>query len=588
MVPKHLRFAALAALLLAPCGAGAQDPGPQPRPAPSQQTESPDGLTTTIVTAQGIFPSSDPFLNPTNLLPTVYTNLIATGGAEIPNTLPSTPEQPYNLHPDPTVTLIDPTSPTDDLTAVFARLDASEAGAVDQAAVKLGLDILAGNPVPGRIYSGMPLLHYNGPNKIKIVAPVHDGSGKLVGGTVTIHQIWYDGHIESDTALLDPSAVLNVPWTITYVVDTLNRGKEDFSPAGFFTDDPKVVGQAAPGVVMDQTFFPMNDGTRSVFTIAMPPGRFWSFSYHWGWRQHPPRIQAMSNALDVASGKSLPEWESDVFGTNPMASPAAQRAAIAMIGDLAPEKRMWNELTQLAQGTGNTQQHIKAAERAFAQWQHRNRLPDGVTADPESDMTLFYVNNTIYGQLTGYTAGQTTGYSGDPPVVLDKWHLRGTTVRIKLYNGDYFPHSYANVDFGGLRGWENTFQNTIPVGGAGAWFTFGRAHWWPNTAALVFIPAATRPGMVARPGPTLPAAQLVSAEARRLLLRHPEYRIDWLDPDATHLAAALRRTAAVPPVLYNELGEHEVVITFNYEPSRRLRMYQFDPLHHDEAIWSVH
>jgi hypothetical protein len=32
----------------------------------------------------------------------------------------------------------------------------------------------------------------------------------------------------------------------------------------------------------------------------------------------------------------------------------------------------------------------------------------------------------------------------------------------------------------------------------------------------------------------------------------------------------------------------KVQITYNYEPSRRLRFYQFDPLHHDVAIFSVH
>ncbi len=29
-------------------------------------------------------------------------------------------------------------------------------------------------------------------------------------------------------------------------------------------------------------------------------------------------------------------------------------------------------------------------------------------------------------------------------------------------------------------------------------------------------------------------------------------------------------------------------MTFNFDPSRRLRFYQFDPLHHDVAIFSVH
>ena len=36
------------------------------------------------------------------------------------------------------------------------------------------------------------------------------------------------------------------------------------------------------------------------------------------------------------------------------------------------------------------------------------------------------------------------------------------------------------------------------------------------------------------------------------------------------------------------IGEHNVIVNFNYDPPRRLRMYQFDALHHDEAIWSPH
>jgi hypothetical protein len=36
------------------------------------------------------------------------------------------------------------------------------------------------------------------------------------------------------------------------------------------------------------------------------------------------------------------------------------------------------------------------------------------------------------------------------------------------------------------------------------------------------------------------------------------------------------------------IGEHHVEVTFSYEPSARLRMYQFDALHHDVAVWSIH
>ena len=34
-------------------------------------------------------------------------------------------------------------------------------------------------------------------------------------------------------------------------------------------------------------------------------------------------------------------------------------------------------------------------------------------------------------------------------------------------------------------------------------------------------------------------------------------------------------------------GKAKVDLTFNWDPARRLRFYQFDPTHHDVAIFSV-
>lgn len=80
----------------------------------------------------------------------------------------------------------------------------------------------------------------------------------------------------------------------------------------------------------------------------------------------------------------------------------------------------------------------------------------------------------------------------------------------------------------------------MPVGGArGSSFAFGRAYW--NMAipppASVMVPAATR---------------------------------------------------AATPDGEDQFGLQKVQITYNYEPSRRLRFYQFDPVHHDVAVFSVH
>lgn len=557
---------------------------PQPLPLASEYTvtTSPDGMTTYIQTPTGKFPSSNPFRDPTNLLPTIYEDVKAANGVPIPNTLSSTPEHPYNLHPDPTIEHINATSPTDDLATIFngwykdphKKSDRDyQPSKFDLVGIQRALDILEGNPIPDRVYSGIPMLHYNGPNKVKKVQPVRDSNGTVIGGNVLVHQVWFDSHIESDTAFIDPSEVLDVPFTVTYVVDTLNRGHDDFSPMQMYMDDPNVLGKAVPLVTMDLTFFPMEDGTRTTYQMRMAPGRFFNLTYTWGWRRHPPRVQVAENALKVAMGMTLPEWESTTFGDDPRSSQAAKEAAIAMIGNLAPSKRMWTGLRTLQQ-RGFNPVVMAEVERAFEQWQNRNQLPDGVTPDPTADVTLFYVDNTIYGQMKDYVVH-------NAQATLDKWTVRGTTVKIKLINGDYFPHAYIAVDFGGLRGWENTFQSTIPVGGDGPWFTFGRAWWEMNTPSPVLIPPA-------QAGSTPSHRKHRKPIDHNKIGKHKHLWQDELDPTGEKWPSDFH--PAKKRSLHNNdlLGEHTVELTLNYEPSRRLRIYQFDPLHHEQAIWSIH
>ena len=572
---------------------------PQPLPDPSEYTitTSPDGMTTFYNTPTGRFPESDPFIDPTNLLPTIYENVKGADGEEIVNTLPSTPDQPYNLHPDPTVEPIDPTSPTDDLGEVirsWRRVQQDNDGRgkkhnkkygkkhgkkqgkniydpsnFDSAKIQRALDVLEGNPVLNlvtgdpRAYSGIPVLHYNGPNKAKVVEPIFDDAGELIGGNVTVHQVWYDSHIESDTAFIDPRPVKNVPWTITYVVDTLNKGHDDFSPMQMYLEDPE--GSAGPGtplILLDKTFFPMEDGTRTTYEIKMAPGKHYNLTYTLGWRRHPPRVAVMENSNKVAMGMSLVEWETSVFGENPRASQAAKEAAIGMIGDLSPAKRMWNGFRWL-QRTGFNQKVMSEIERAFVQWEQRNKLPDGVAPDPDADVTLFYANNTIYGQMKDYVIH-------DAEAVMDKWKTRGATVKIKLINGDYFPHAYIAVDFGGLRGWENTFHNTIPVNGAGPWFTFGRAWWELNTPMPSVVPAAES-GERPYQGNHWRKKTRNHSKGKKYG-KNKEFWQDELDPQGKELHKVFRHPTKRAKRGSDILGEHNVELTLNYEPSRRLRI----------------
>lgn len=551
--PLPLAGAALLLALTAPAGL-AQHPHPQPLlPLSCQQTA---GNVTTVVTGESIFPPSRPFVDPpgTNLLPTVYTNLFDSLGQEIPNTLPSTPTVFYNLHDGaPEVTRINPMSPTDDLDALWNRLAevAGRGGPRDpieerlaRAAIANGIDILEGNPVRNRAYSGMPLLHYTGPLKIKQVQPVRDAQGTVVGGNVDVHQVWYDNHFESDTGLLDLSLVAKVPWTVTYTVDVLSRGEDDFSPYVMYWNlipadapppavppppcEPPAPSPAGkvPGAGMDQTFFPLREGTRTGLRIKMAPGEYYKLIYTWGWRVHPPRIQVMDDANAVVAGKTLAQWEIDTFGADPRASEEAKLKAIDQIGDLSPAKTMWRALgaarDAAAAGDWRRVGSFAAQGRdAFQDWKERTQLPRGVDLDREADLTLFYVNNTIYGE---FTDGGLVNFPS--------WQTRGAQLKVTLVNGDYYQRGYLNVDFGGGRGWENQFKSSVKVGGSGCWFTFGRNYWWINTASPIVLPAAGRQ-------PYQPAV-------------------------------------------------HRVEITYNYDPSRRLRFYQFDPMHHDVAIFSIH
>ncbi|MBA3242623.1 MAG: hypothetical protein H0T60_15465 [Acidobacteria bacterium] len=553
-------------------------PYPQPRPM-ATPVPSPVGNVINIETIESVFPKPevDPFTLPpgTNFLPTIYTNMFDSEGREMLNTLPSTPTNPYNLHNgDPVVTEINPTSPTDDLRSIFEqvtrlagqpRREPAETEAVNRS-IQRGIDILEGNPLPDRAYSGIPVLHYVGPDKVKPVTPIYDDTGKtVVGGNVNVHQVWYDSHIESDTAFVDPSAVMNVPWTVTFTVDVLNRGEDDFSPFVMYWDPPPPsLAQGTPKpmpkphVGMDQSFFPMENGTRTVFKIKMAQGKYLNLTYTWGWRVHPPRAQVFENANKMVSangGKpmSLPDWERSVFcpqnqpgvviPCSPRSSEALKLRAISMIGDLAPEKQMWKALRDArdAARRGNytiVLGRVRDAYGSFDDWGNRTRLPRAgkyrVTADKESDLTLLYVNNTIYAEFSD----RSEFIDDAQRIDFARWKMRGTQLKVTIYNGDNFEHGYQNVDFGGARGWENQFKSSVKVGGSGCWFTFGRAHWWmniPNTAngdLAVVVPAANK-------APYKPSMRKVN-------------------------------------------------ITFNYEPSRRLRFYQFDPMHHDVAILSIH
>lgn len=656
-------------------------PCPQNRPGPSAQVT--EGGVTSVITPEGQHPAQSPFDEPpgSNFLLTKYENLKDFNGNEMPNTLPSTEDGRYNLHDGPVLTeKINKKSPNDDLDKIIDKIEriAKRRGRANGRVRRLaqrGIDILEGNPIRNRAYSGFPMLHYNGPNKVGVVKPICAGgpcseplseSDVVIGGNVDVEMLYWDQHIEADTAFIDPSAVQNVPWTITYKVNILKGGIEDFSPMTMHFD-LKPDGSRGPfNASMDQSYFPMlKEGTRYTVKVKQTLGKYYNLTYTWGWRVHPPRVQVTENALKAPRGRTLPEEEILVFGENPRGSEENKLAAIAMIGDISPAKRMWNLFKELKEGRGkkqrikyrkgkdNKDRHVyrygkkkgknkkilkrvsKNLRAAFLDWSDRTKLPAGVEADPDSTITLLYANNTIYGSrqgLQGEGSGQgPASYKGICNGCAHDWNVRPYEYRVTLYNGDKFEHGYMNVDFGGSRGWENQFQFTDPTTALAKHdhtdntVIFGRHTQVDEEGNVIdtdsnvnviddhniLLDLTTNPAKEALRVDQSTGETIVSND--KVFPMNTGGLEEFLEPtprssdinDDPQFGSGCFFTFGrnyawpnaggpwggifVPPVSdEGELGKHIVEIQYNFEPSRRLRVYQFDPIHHDVAIYSLH
>lgn len=670
-------------------------PCPQPRPNHggffgSQQTTV--GDTTTVITPEGQHAAVSPFDNPpgSNFLRTVNHNLIDFNGDEMPNTQPSAlGSSDYMLHKGPVRTKrINPINPAQDMDRIIDKLElsATKNGRIKGKDIDFLIDILEGNKIKGkkRAYSGFPMLHYNGPNKLGKVKPIFK-NGVKVGGNLNINMIYFDQHIESDTGFIDVSDVQDVPWTITYRINILNGGIEDFSPMTMHFDRTPADTRGPFHASMDQSYFPMlEEGTRYKIKIKETLGKYYNLTYTWGWRIHPPRVQVTENALKTASDGeevlTLIDHERKVFGDDPMGSEANKLAAIAKIGDISPAKRMWNILRDLRARSHNGHHYhghghhgyygyhkkhkkrtknfrINPAElatiaanlrEAYLDWSDRTKLPTGVTADPNATITLLYANNTIYGSKQGTTgtgdsgndSGQGAGaFKGICNGCAHDWNIRPYDYKVTLLNGDNFIHGYMNVDFGGTRGWENQFQDTDPTTALseelhtdptvieGRRFTVNDDVLLDNTSnpvkqALRDVPPSVNGGA----GVSIIKGATVEDNITTVVTNDRVFPInsggteEFLEPTPRKLKnnGKIDNNAAqqfgsgcfftfgrnhawpnaggpwggifVPPAnaTTGEPGLHKVNIEYNFEPSRRLKIYQFDPLHHDIAVYSLH
>src|SRR2546423_2345103 len=124
------------------------------------------------------------------------------------------PATPNDDDPSALAALGSPGDPEDDLAGALDTMGvAAAAGDRTRAANAraLAINILEGNPVAKKAYSGMPLLNWNSPAKVKSVP---------ANGNVVVREVRFGEHALSDTWLLsfdDPSQPYTVTFRITEV-----------------------------------------------------------------------------------------------------------------------------------------------------------------------------------------------------------------------------------------------------------------------------------------------------------------------------------------------------------------------------------
>ena len=260
------------------------------------------------------------------------------------------PATPNDDSPSALAALGSPGDPEDDLADALDAMGAAASSGNRSAAASarsLAINILEGNPIANKAYSGMPLLNWNSPAKVKNVP---------AGGNVVVREVRFGEHALSDTWLLsfdDP----NQPYTITFrITEVGTQFGGLLSPSPLLSQGGSPIGgenQAlqslvepllATGTTTSSRFVQNGqEFTRAAtqdITVAMPPAGMTDAILE-------PNLQPTKETLftlERTSAERLDQARAD-FGfstTNPSATDKAN--AIGRIGDGAPEKELWGDL----------------------------------------------------------------------------------------------------------------------------------------------------------------------------------------------------------------------------------------------------
>jgi streptogramin lyase len=334
-----------------------------------------------------------------------------------------------------------PGTPENDLAQ--ALQDLAGAGTTDAVATarKLALDILEGNPLAGKAYSGLPLLNWNAPQKIKPVPP---------GGNVDVREVRYGQHILTDTWLLDVADPAQ-PFTVTYHVAELgNAFGGDFSPTAL----TNVGGDPAVSNVLDLrplALPPIDTGTTEASRFHPAGG---AESTRTAVQKVTVSLPAPHSVTALLDPNLTPGHEAlatiQIGGAGRAAAATAalgtsKLAGIGAIGSQAPEKLLWSDLENLDPTNLNAAKQVAAQDaQLVTSMRVRDQLPSGVTVDPTADLGVALLNDEAYVSRATVNV------------------LQGHQMRVALTNGDAFART-VNL---------NAFFNRKPTHGALDWGQF--------------------------------------------------------------------------------------------------------------------
>jgi len=347
-------------------------------------------------------------------------------------------------------------SPEDDLAQALVTLAGAPDAATAADARTLAISILEGDPLPRKIYSGLPLLNWNAPAKVKTVP---------AGGNVTVEEVRFGDHILTDTWLLDFDDP-NAPFTITYHVTELGVGFGGvFAPTLLLADAGRSLG-GQPSIVQTLALpeLPAGTSTKNRFhpggapehtrlgvqelTVRMPPPHDVEAIVDPGIEPGPGATALVT--LERATPARIAAVQADLGFSGSAPTDVQKLAAIGRLAADAPEKVLWTHLRALdptapgflalAHQVGSGDGHLVAAMRS--------RVAPGVQTVAGADVAVVLQNDEAY-------------------LSRRRLHLdRGKPLTVSVTNGDGFAHRFQALEL----------DDRAPAFGALDWGDF---HWAP-------------------------------------------------------------------------------------------------------------